>query len=168
MTEQWRDVPGYEGFYQVSNQGQVRRTKSGRLLKPHNSGNGYLQAMLSKDNRRNYQLIHRLVALAFIPNPEGKPQVNHKNGVKSDNSVHNLEWCTMSENLLHRHRVLGLPGCRSKVVICLDTGTAYPSAKAAAQATGAHRSAVTQCCLGKQKTTKKLRFKFKEDNNYVN
>ena len=163
MMERWRDVQGYEGLYQVSDRGQVRNVKRGRVLKPHRQGNGYLQTMLAKNNVRKYPLVHRLVAAVFIPNPENKPHINHKNGIKTDNAVENLEWCTMSENLLHRHRVLGQPGCRSRAVICEETGEVYPSAKAAAQAVGTTRAGVTMCCLGKQKTTKKYHFKFKED-----
>lgn len=166
MTERWKDIPGYEGFYQVSDLGRVRRTKSGRVLKPHYNGHGYIQALLSKRGERKHKAVHRLVASAFIPNPEGKPQINHKNGVKSDNTVSNLEWCTASENLTHRHRVLGLPGCRSKKVVCLETGVVYPSAKAAAEAIGVNRTAVAQCCLGTQKTSKKLHFKFKEEQTH--
>ena len=160
--ENWKDVPGYNGRYQVSDQGRVRNTKSGRMLKSHTQGRGYMQAMLSKDGRRSYPLVHRLVAQAFIPNPGNKPHINHKNGIKTDNDASNLEWCTMSENLLHRHRILKQPGGRCKPVVCLNTGQTFPSAKAAAEALGVHRTGVTQVCNRKQKTTKKLKFKFLE------
>jgi hypothetical protein len=162
MAEIWRDAPGYEGAYQVSTLGRVRNTKSGRVLRPHEQGRGYLQAMLSKQGKRSHPLVHRLVALAFVPNPENKPQINHKNGNKKDNRPENLEWCTMSENLLHRHRVLGQPGTRCRPVQCLNTGDCYPSAKAAAEALGLRRVGVTQVCNGQQKTTKNLKFIFKE------
>ena len=162
-TEVWRDVPGYEGLYQVSDQGRVRNTKRGRLLKPNTNGSGYAQTMLSRQGARSYPLLHRLVALAFIPNPEGKPQINHKNGNKNDNRAENLEWGTMGENLLHRHRVLGQPGGRCKPVLCISTGRAYPSAKAAAADLGLNRSGVSQVCNGTQKTTKNYKFKFMED-----
>lgn len=163
ISEIWRDVPNYEGLYQVSNTGKVRNARSGRVLKPHRQGSGYLQTMLSKDGSRSHPLVHRIVASAFIPNPEQKPQINHKNGDKSDNRSENLEWCTMSENLKHRHRVLGQPGSRCKPVVCIDTGVSYPSAKAAAVALGLRRVGITQTCNGQQKTTKKLKFKFMED-----
>lgn len=163
MVEHWKDVPGYDGRYQVSNQGRVKNTKSGRVLKIHTQGRGYAQTMLSIKGTRSYPLVHRLVAQAFIPNPQNKPHINHIDGNKSHNCVCNLEWCTMRENLLHRHRVLGQPGGRCKPVLCIDTGQIFPSAKAAAEALGLHRSGVSQVCEGKQKTTKKLKFKFMED-----
>ena len=119
--------------------------------------------MLSSINVRTYPLVHRLVAQAFIPNPLNKPHINHKDGDKSNNSADNLEWCTMSENQLHRHRVLGQPGGRCKSVLCIDTGQTFNSAKAAAKALGLHRSGISQVCEGKQKTTKKLKYKFMEE-----
>lgn len=173
MTEQWRDVQGYEGLYQVSDLGRVRNKRQ-RILSAHLNGSGYVQTTLSKGGRREYPLVHRLIALAFVPNPEGKPQINHKNGTKTDNRPDNLEWCTMGENLAHRHRVLGQIGGRAKPVVCVDTEQSYASAVEAAKALGVSAAGVTRCCRGEQKTTKnyqnnkKLCFKFKEEQNYVN
>lgn len=165
MTEIWKDIPGYEGYYQVSNRGRVRNSKSGRIKRPGIQGTGYYQTMLSMQAVRTHPLVHRLVAETFIPNPENKPQINHKNGDKTDNRVENLEWCTMSENLYHRHRVLGQPGGRSKAVVCLTTGESYPSAKAAAKALGVDQHSVLRICWGEQTATRtpKLKFKFKGD-----
>jgi len=114
MIEEWRDIEYYEGIYQVSNTGKVRsvdrkvvystgqvRVHKGRLLGLRENHRGYPQAMLSKNNRQHNKVVHRLVANAFIPNPENKEQVNHISGVKNDNNVTNLEWCTKEENELH-------------------------------------------------------------------
>lgn len=164
MREVWKDVLGYEGLYQISDQGRVFSVRRGKLRKLNDTGRGYKQVALLKQGSREHTLVHRLVAEAFIPNPENKPQINHINGDKSDNRVENLEWCTMSENLYHRHRVLNQPGCRSRPVVCTNTGEVYPSVKAAARALGVSRTGILRVCHKQQKAVRpKLHFKFKED-----
>ena len=165
MFEMWKAVPGYEGLYEVSHMGRVYSVRRGKLRKLNKLPNGYLQVMLSKDGHRAYLLVHRLVAEVFIPNPEDKPQVNHRNGDKTDNRAENLEWCTMSENLQHRHQVLRQPGGRSCPVVCVSTGQIYPSAKAAAKAHGVPRQSIMRICRKQQKATRKnkLYFEFMEE-----
>jgi len=106
----WKDIPNYEGAYEVSSQGDVRSIKRYNNYKKHSIGDkilspgitdGYCQVALSKHKSQQQYKIHRLVAQAFIPNPENKPCVNHLDGVKSNNCVDNLEWCTYSENAKH-------------------------------------------------------------------
>lgn len=160
---EWKDVPGFEGRYMVSNDGYVFSVGKGVLLKGNQKKTGYLEVTLAKNNRLTYKLLHRLVAEAFIPNPENKPQVNHKNGDKADNRASNLEWVTESENHRHRYEVLGQRGGRSKTVICVETGQIYPSAKAAAVALGLQRSSITCCCLGTRNKAGNLHFKFLEE-----
>ena len=94
--EIWRDIPGYLGVYQVSNFGNVRRCGRKQNL-CYVKRNGYLVVHLSNVNAKLYY-IHRLVALAFVPNPDGLPQINHKNEIKTDNRAENLEWCTAKYN----------------------------------------------------------------------
>ncbi len=165
MIEVWRDVPGYEGLYQVSDRGQVFSVRRKKLRKLNDTGRGYLQVALAKDGQRTHPLVHRLVAEAFIPNLENKPQINHINGDKTDNRVENLEWCTMSENLFHRHQILHQPGGRCCPVVCVNTGQAYPSAKVAAKALGVPRQSILRICRKQQKATRKnnLHFKFLEE-----
>ena len=103
--EEWRPVLGYEGYYSVSNYGQVWSHHSGRLLKSIASKTGYLFVHLSVAGIAKRKTIHRLVAEAFIPNPEGKPTVNHINEVKDDNYVGNLEWATHREQNIHGTRI---------------------------------------------------------------
>ena len=101
-NEQWRDIEGYDGAYQVSDLGRVRSLKFGktRVLRPGNNGKGYIQVDLFKDNKRQCFLVHRLVASAFINNDDDtKNQINHRNEIKSDNRVSNLEYCTAHYNM---------------------------------------------------------------------
>lgn len=112
MKEIWKDIEGYEGLYQVSNLGRVKslprkvvglnnviQNFKGKILKQHKDKKGYLRVALSKNNKIKLKQVHRLVAEAFIPNPENKPTVNHKFGIKSDNRVSQLEWNSYREQI---------------------------------------------------------------------
>ena len=101
--EQWKDIEGYEGLYQVSNLGNVRSLKfSGgnkvKLLKQNTTKEGYKRVGLCKNGKRKDYRIHRLVAMTFIPNPDNLPIINHKDEDKTNNNVKNLEWCTYEYN----------------------------------------------------------------------
>lgn len=102
MQEEWKPIDGYEG-YLISNLGRVKSLKRGRemILEPIRDAHGYLRVNLYKDGVRHLLKIHRLMATTFINNPDGLPQVNHKDGNKENNSVENLEWVTESQNTQH-------------------------------------------------------------------
>lgn len=102
MKEIWKDIDGYKD-YQVSNMGRLKSLKFNRetILKQGVQNCGYRNIQLYNDRVRKGLLVHRLVAIAFVPNPENKAQVNHINGIKTDNNSNNLEWCTASYNLEH-------------------------------------------------------------------
>jgi len=115
MEEFWKDIIGYEGHYQISNLGRVksiaRQRKNGlsicitkeKILKTHTNIWGYTTVTLSLNSKSMAYRIHRLVAINFIPNSNSKIEVNHINGIKSDNSLENLEWCTAKENVRHAY-----------------------------------------------------------------
>ena len=112
--EYWADIEGYEGIYQVSNHGNVRSlnrvttrkngrelTINGQPMRQQKNHKGYLRVKLKLNGKESAFFAHRLVAQAFLPNLDNKPQVNHLNGIKHDNNVCNLEWCTQAENIEH-------------------------------------------------------------------
>ena len=120
MKEEWRDIEGYEGYYQVSNFGRVKsldriqtqkrgnkyynRKYKSQIIKSYLTHKGYCAIGVTKNNKHKNFAVHRLVAKAFIPNPKNKPQVNHIDGNKENNRVDNLEWNTGSENLKHAYK----------------------------------------------------------------
>lgn len=97
--EVWKDIPCYEGLYQISNLGNIFIVKRNKLLKGCNDKDGYRQISLSKNNKKKTLKVHRLVLSVFIGSSE--LCVNHKNGIKDDNRLENLEYCTHSENMIH-------------------------------------------------------------------
>lgn len=120
--EVWKDISGYEGLYQVSSFGKVRsldrfvrgnrdnlRKQKGITLKPSLSNRGYHLVSLCKGGKSETCRVHRLVMQAFSEPVVGKDHINHKNGIKTDNRIENLEWCTPQENSVHAYRTLGMP-----------------------------------------------------------
>lgn len=107
MQEVFKDINGYEGLYQISNLGKVKSFNHGspKILKSGKSTSGYSQVYLCKNKTKRQCQIHRLVAMAFIDNPDNKKDVNHINGIKTDNIVANLEWNTRAENIKHAYLI---------------------------------------------------------------
>jgi hypothetical protein len=145
--EYWAPMPNYEQYYEISNLGTIRSiprrllTKSGyykpekeRILTQRISNKGYLSVTLSKNGQSNTKAVHRLLAQAFIPNPENKATVNHLDGNKLNNSIENLEWATYSENAIHAYKTGLYKSTERKRRLILDacTGETYTSIKKAA------------------------------------
>ncbi len=151
--EMWTSVNGFP-LYMVSSMGRIRSLRNGRILKGGLDSDGYRTVLLYPETgkRKNVRW-HRLVAEHFIPNPENKPQVNHKDGNKDNNQVDNLEWVTAQENVRHSHDT-GLSdfSFNNKPVAKIDVRTGevlkvYPSIKATV-ADGYLRNNVGACCRG--------------------
>ncbi len=180
MNEIWKDIEGYEGDYQVSNLGRVKSLpkecfngkgyfiRNGCILKPIKSKKGYFNVWC----RKNIFKVHRLVAKAFIPNPQNLPQVNYIDGDKANNFVSNLEWVTDGENLLHAYRVLGRKQKtgknhpHSRAVKQLKDGiviNTFETLTEAARITGFHHSGISMCCNGKIKKHKGYQWKYREE-----
>jgi hypothetical protein len=151
IQEKWKPVNGYEGLFEISDQGNVRSLgrssinrwgaimKRARPLRPHHDQKGYLRIRLWKSKTEPFVTfkVHRLVAGHFIPNPQNLPQVNHLNGIKDDNRAINLAWCDNSENQIHANAMglrripRGEENHLSKIVLHLETGVFYGSAREA-------------------------------------
>lgn len=147
-----KDIQGYEGLYAVTEDGRVWSYRSKKFLKP-GVVRGYLQITLSKNGVKTQCCIHRLVATAYIPNPENKPQVNHKDENKLNNCVDNLEWMTNKENTNYGTRNERIGKAQGKLVRCIETGVIYYSTREAGRQTGLNQSHISKVCRGERKTT---------------
>ena len=184
--EIWKDIEGYEGLYQISNMGRVKslertvwdsrgyyKTVSEKIRKGYDNGHGYLRVTLCKDGKDKTCRINRLVAMAFIPNPDNLPEVNNKNEDKTDNRVENLEWCSKSYNVNYgtrnkriaekiRGRKLSeehkkkIGKKNSKPVFSVDKKSGlimwWQSIMEAERCTGINQGHICACCNGKRKS----------------
>lgn len=143
---------GYKGYF-VNRKGEVFSYKRGvsRKLRPWISKHGYALVDLSVNKKVTHKSVHRLVALAFIPNPDNKPEVNHKDGDKLNNSAANLEWNTKSENIAHSFGVLGNKHPRARRVRCVETGVVYKSLNHAGRENGTNAPNICAVIKGRRK-----------------
>ena len=181
--EEWRDIEGYEGKYQISNKGRVKSLNyrnSGKegLMKPYKNEGGYLKVNLKGKDKYKLLSIHRLVANAFIPNPENKPCINHKSENKTENFVENLEWVTHRENnnwgtrierIIKANKKSGhydrLKATCSKPVAQIDLETnevikIWFSTREVQREKGFNHQHISLCCNGKLKTSKGYKWQY--------
>lgn len=167
--EIWKDVVGYEGYYQVSNLGNVRsvdrvvnvrngtKISKGKRLKPSTNKQGYLFVPLSKENDVSLARVNRIVAQAFIPNPDNLPAVNHIDRNRTNNKVSNLEWCTIEYN--NRYST-------AKAIVQYNLSGSkvaeWEAISDAAKETGINLSNIAQCCRGFRKTAGNYIWRYKE------
>ena len=188
MVESWKDIKGFEGYYQISNFGNVRsldryvinnknggeRFINGKLMKltkvkgREESDTKYLVVNLRSYGSNKVSLVHRLVAEAFIPNPNNMPEINHKDGNKENNFVDNLEWCTYSENNQHAidtklRKPRGIPVLQYDINGILVNE--YKSATDAARMTKFGRGSICHCLTGRRESYMGFVWKYKEDKN---
>lgn len=153
MEEIWRDCKGYEEKYQVSNLGRVWSVKRQNYLTPHIHTKGYLQVtMMAKNGKRKQEFIHRLVALAFIDNPNNLPQVNHKDENKTNNTVENLEWMTCKDNINYGSHNERVSNSNKQPVRCIELDKVFESKTQASNETNISIASISRVCSGKQKT----------------
>ena len=165
--ETWKSIAGYEGLYEVSDLGRVKslnynHTGKERIMKPRKNTHGYLYVNLHKDGQRKTITVHRLVATAFISNPRNLETINHKDEVKTNNTVTNLEWMSIKDNNNYGTRNKRLSETqindknKSKVVQMFDRQgnllAAFPSTHEAERVTGIYHSHISKCCNGKIKS----------------
>ena len=166
MTEEeiWCPIKGFEGLYEVSDQGRVKSIGYGddRILKPQRIKTGYLLVGLRKNREQKWYLVHRLVAQAFIPNPDNLPQVNHKDENKDNNFVHNLEWCDRKYNCNYGTRNQRI----SKPVLQFtkdgELVKDWKSTNDVERNLNCSHSSISECCLGKRKTAYGFIWKYKD------
>lgn len=185
--EEWRDVEGYEGLYKVSSLGRImsvgrtfRTGKNGTRLcvlsdsikKTVVNNKRYLRVSLNKNGKLKSFLVHRLVAQAFIPNPDNLPEINHKNEVKSCNEVSNLEWCTTKYNInytgAYEWNMLKAWEAVRKPIIQMDMEDNFikewDSAIVAGKTLGLSQGNISSCCLGKRNKCGNFKWKYKNEN----
>ena len=168
MEEEWREIKGYEGKYQISNLGRVKSLKGNhgnyreKILSGSPNTGGYLQVDLLKNGKRNTFKIHKLVAIHFIDNPNNLPEINHKDENKQNNKVSNLEWCTRKYNQNYGTRtqrasekMKGSKNPRSRKVQCITTGKVFNYIKEAAEYYNIDKHSISDCCKGKYKSAGK-------------
>ena len=154
-----KDIKGYEGLYAVTEEGQVWSYRSNKFLSSKYNRYGYEQVILSNKGEQKTLSVHKLVAEAYIPNPDNKPQVNHKDENKANNNINNLEWVTAKENMNYGTRTQRT----QKSVYCVELDKTFNGIREAAKELNLHSTNITKVCKGKQKTTGGYHWRYVEN-----
>lgn len=170
IKEEWKDIQGYEGLYQISNKGRVKSTRNNIILKPAMNNHGYYWVDLLNHGIRKHATIHRLVAQAFIPNPNNYPQVNHIDENTINNQVSNLEWCTAQYNhdygtrneraIKHMAETISIPIVQLSLNYELIK---YWKSASSVNIQGIEHQHIAECCSGKIRTYKNYHWFYKKD-----
>ena len=179
----WKDIVGYENEYQINQFGEIRTLKDSPKLKKYDvlkpqisKRNGYVYQMLYKNGKEKLLRVHRLVAMAFLPNSNNLPQVNHKDGNKQNNSVDNLEWCEQSDNMKHAYKnglqipsenqrkaIINTNKLKQKKVCQIKDGeviNTFSGISEASRQTKISISCISRCCNLKRKSTNGYEWRF--------
>lgn len=183
IKPKWKDIIGYENEYQINQFGEIRTLKDSPKLKKYDvlkpqisKRNGYVYQMLYKNGKEKLLRVHRLVAMAFLPNPNNLPQVNHKDGNKQNNSVDNLEWCEQSDNMKHAYKnglqipsenqrkaIINTNKLKQKKVCQIKDGeiiNTFSGISEASRQTKISISCISRCCNLKRKSTNGYKWRF--------
>lgn len=183
IKPKWKDIVGYEIEYQINQFGEIRTLKDSPKLKKYDvlkpqisKRNGYVYQMLYKNGKEKLLRVHRLVAMAFLPNPNNLPQVNHKDGNKQNNSVDNLEWCEQSDNMKHAYKnglqipsenqrkaIINTNKLKQKKVCQIKDGkiiNTFSGISKASRQTKISISCISRCCNLKRKSTNGYEWRF--------
>ena len=183
IQPKWKDIVGYENEYQINQFGEIRTLKDSPKLKKYDvlkpqisKRNGYVYQMLYKNGKEKLLRVHRLVAMAFLPNPNNLPQVNHKDGNKQNNSVDNLEWCKQSDNMKHAYKnglqipsenqrkaIINTNKLKQKKVCQIKDGeiiNTFSGISEASRQTKISISCISRCCNLKRKSTNGYEWRF--------
>ena len=172
--EIWKPIEGFEGYYQISNMGRVKslertvrnsrgcRTVAERILNPQSNSKGYLYVNLYKDGKMKRCRVNRLVAQAFLPNPDNLPCINHKDENKQNNCMDNLEWCSRSYNLTYNDRAKKVSEKNKKPIYSINKVSGlimyWNSAKEASRVLGIAPQSISNCLKGRHKSIKGYTF----------
>ena len=144
-----KDIINYEGEYAITSCGKVWSHKSQKFLRPRITQRGYYEVMLYSNHKMKACRVHRLVAEAYISNPDNKTEVNHKNENKLHNHINNLEWSTPKENMNYGTRTKRMSEKMSQQVYCVELDQVFSSMIEAQKQTGINRGLISRCCNGK-------------------